>query len=308
MASISAALIVRNESALLDRCLKSLSGVDQIVIIDTGSQDDTKLIASKYTTDLYDFAECNDKETGLIMDFALARNESIRHCTKDWILWIDADEYLEDGSVEKLRKLTNEPFIKDYDSISLLKDTGHEEHYMPWIFRNNLGIRFFDPIHETPGFEGRKPITRVYRSNLKKFAETSPAHEIDPDRNFRILFAALKKEPANTRYMYYIGREFLSRQDQYGCYYWFKRYAAIAPNSNEKADVYHTLALIALDAGDMSEGSDFAIRFLHCLPSAKAAWKLLAALSADPFKKYWTNGEKFADDFQVLFKRKQSKK
>ena len=308
MPTISAALIVRNESALLERCLKSLQGVNQIVIIDTGSKDDTRIIAAKFTTDLYDFTECNDPQSGLMNDFSLARNESLKHCTGDWIIWIDADEYLESGAIEKLRKLINESFIEKYDAISLLKDTGHEEHYMPWVFRNNLGIQFYDPIHETCGLPGRKPLMNVYKSSIKKTADTSPAHELDPDRNFRILFNALKKDPLNTRYMYYVGREFLSRGNQYGAYYWYKRYAKIAQNSNEKNDVCFTIATIALDSGDASEAIEMLVQAIICLPSDKYSYKLLAALSTEPFKKYWLNSEKFADDYQKLFKRKMIKK
>ena len=307
MATISAALIVRNESALLERCLKSIAGVDQVVIVDTGSTDDTRIIASKYTTDLYDFTECNDKETGLINDFSLARNESLKHCISDWILWIDADEYFEEGGIQKFKKLIKEPFIEKYDAIYHMKDTGHEEHAMPWIFRNHKNIQFFDPIHETPGYPGRKPILNSYKSGVKKFADTSPAHELDPDRNFRILYSALKKEPMNIRYMYYIGREFLSRGNAYGAYYWYKRYARIAPNSNEKNDVCFTLATIELDSGDVEEAAAQVMTALICLPSDKESWKMLAALTRQEYKNTFIQAEKFADNKNKLFTRKNLK-
>jgi len=85
--SISACLIVRDESSVLERCLVSLKGVaDEIIVVDTGSADNTKEIAAKYTDKIYDFVWCDD--------FSAARNFANSKATGDWILTIDADEYI----------------------------------------------------------------------------------------------------------------------------------------------------------------------------------------------------------------------
>ncbi len=87
MVSISLCMIVKNEEKVLKRCLESVQGiVDEINIIDTGSTDRTKEIAQLYTDRIFDFE--------WIDDFAAARNYSFSKATKDYILWLDADDII----------------------------------------------------------------------------------------------------------------------------------------------------------------------------------------------------------------------
>ena len=82
-------MIVKNEGKVLERCLKSVCDlVDEIIIVDTGSTDNTKMIASKYTKLIYDY-KWND-------DFAAAWNFAFSKATKDYLYSADADEMLDD--------------------------------------------------------------------------------------------------------------------------------------------------------------------------------------------------------------------
>ena len=84
---VSACLIVKNEARHLARCLDSLQGVaDEIILVDTGSKDDTVAIARRYTDKVYAY-HWHD-------DFAAARNYGLQFATGDWILILDADETL----------------------------------------------------------------------------------------------------------------------------------------------------------------------------------------------------------------------
>jgi len=97
-ASISICMIVRNEEKKLPGCLESCAGLgNEIIVVDTGSTDRTKEVAAGMGAKVFDFP--------WIDDFAAARNESIRHATGDWILWMDADERIDQGNREKLRAL-----------------------------------------------------------------------------------------------------------------------------------------------------------------------------------------------------------
>ena len=88
-------MIVKNEEAFLEKCLLSVQGlVDEIVIVDTGSTDKTKEIALKFTSKVYDFEWCDN--------FAAARNESLKYATGDWILVLDADEVIVKRSLNNL--------------------------------------------------------------------------------------------------------------------------------------------------------------------------------------------------------------
>ncbi|HTG69016.1 MAG TPA: glycosyltransferase family 2 protein, partial [Candidatus Udaeobacter sp.] len=98
MITISLCMIVKNEEQVLDRCLNSVKDlVDEIVIVDTGSTDSTKEIAANYTDRIFHFE--------WIDDFSAARNYSFRHATKDYILWLDADDLLQENDLEKFKAL-----------------------------------------------------------------------------------------------------------------------------------------------------------------------------------------------------------
>ena len=96
--TISVCLIVKNEEAVLKRCLDSLRCIaDEYVIVDTGSSDATKEIAAEYTDRIYDF-EWRD-------DFAAARNYAFSKCSCDYIYSADADELLDERAGQEFMKL-----------------------------------------------------------------------------------------------------------------------------------------------------------------------------------------------------------
>ena len=100
MVTISLCMIVKNEEKLLGRCLESVKDiVDEIIIVDTGSNDNTKTIANKFTNLVYDFK--------WVDDFSKARNYSFSKASKDYILWLDADDIILEEDRLKLLNLKN---------------------------------------------------------------------------------------------------------------------------------------------------------------------------------------------------------
>ena len=94
---LTACLIVKNEAEMLERTLPGLSrSADEIILVDTGSTDNTVEVAKKYGAQVHHFA--------WIKDFAAARNESLRHAGGDWIIWIDADEYLDEENLQLIKQ------------------------------------------------------------------------------------------------------------------------------------------------------------------------------------------------------------
>ena len=113
MNTISLCLIVKNEEAVLEKCLDSVKDiVDEIIIVDTGSTDNTKVIAERYYAKIYDFKWCND--------FSKARNYSFSFATKDYILWLDADDFLPEIEIQKLQKLKLTAFVIPYANFEVL--------------------------------------------------------------------------------------------------------------------------------------------------------------------------------------------
>ncbi|MDO4536218.1 MAG: glycosyltransferase [Clostridium perfringens] len=98
MISISLCMIVKDEEKNIERCLSSVEGiVDEIIIVDTGSKDKTKVKVKEHGARIYDFKWEND--------FSEARNFSFSKATKDYILWLDADDVLKYEHREELLKL-----------------------------------------------------------------------------------------------------------------------------------------------------------------------------------------------------------
>jgi len=138
---ITACLIVKNEQAFLDGCLASLDErVDEIVVVDTGSTDDSLGIATRHGAWLI--------ETPWRNDFAAARNIGVDAASSEWILYIDADERLEVPSREVMREGLWEADVfaaRVFFRTHLHSTLGREYR----LFRNDPRLRFKGSMHET---------------------------------------------------------------------------------------------------------------------------------------------------------------
>ena len=116
--TLSLCMIVKNEEKYLHDCLQSVCDiVDQIVIVDTGSEDKTIEIAKEFGAEIHHF--------DWVDDFSAARNESIKQATSEWILWLDADERLESLSkneIQKILKPESKPVIYKVQIKSIVND------------------------------------------------------------------------------------------------------------------------------------------------------------------------------------------
>ena len=141
---LTVCMIVRDEEKALPRCLKSVQSVaDEIIVVDTGSVDDTVSIAREYGAEVFRFEWCND--------FAAARNESLKHATGDWVLQIDADEELVFDSILRLRQRILESNVICY-SIKCDNGptyTGPRFGWFDRLFRRHPGVIYHGPYHET---------------------------------------------------------------------------------------------------------------------------------------------------------------
>jgi glycosyltransferase involved in cell wall biosynthesis len=193
-------MIVKNEEKVLARCLDSIRGfVDEIIIVDTGSDDDTKRIARKYTDKVYDFE--------WIDDFAAARNYSFSKATMQYCMWMDADDVILDSDREKLAEL-KASVTPDTDIIMMKYNTAFDEdgkptfsYYRERIVRNNGKNIWQGRVHEAIARYGITLYTEAAVTHKKLEASYS-------DRNLKIYEKQLAdKEPLSPRDTFYYGRE-----------------------------------------------------------------------------------------------------
>lgn len=148
--TLSLCMIVKDEEQALPVCLDSVRGVvDEIVIVDTGSQDRTVEVAKSYGAQVYHFPWCDD--------FSAARNESLHHATGDWILCLDADERLNSEDAHRLKELIRklDPYPKmmavNLRQVIPQTETGLVSYFVSdycRLFRNCLELRFEGRVHE----------------------------------------------------------------------------------------------------------------------------------------------------------------
>lgn len=147
--TISLCMIVKNEEKVLARCLDSVADlVDEIIIVDTGSWDDTKEIAARYTDRIYDYVWCDD--------FADARNFSFSLAQMDYIYAPDADEVLDEENRQAFLRM-KEALLPEIEIVQMKYHTVTEYNtvlnasmeYRPKLFKRLRKFTWIDPIHET---------------------------------------------------------------------------------------------------------------------------------------------------------------
>jgi glycosyltransferase involved in cell wall biosynthesis len=145
---LSLCMIVKNEEKVIERCLSSIAHlVDEIIVVDTGSTDRTKEIVAEYTSNIYDFE--------WIGDFSAARNFASSKATGEWILVLDADEYVDEENFKEFIREIKENNNDDSDTYTakILNFTGNFgenliQNFHDRIYKNNGDISYYRKIHE----------------------------------------------------------------------------------------------------------------------------------------------------------------
>ena len=172
MITISLCMIVKDEEKTLARCLKCASKfADEIIIVDTGSKDKTKEIAKSFNCKLYDL-KWED-------NFEKARNYSFSKATKDYIMWLDADDFIDEDNIRLLNDL-KENLDSSVDSVmmnySLVRDAEGKTTYS--LKRNRLvkrekGYRWVGRVHEFLSIYGNIIQSDITINHDKKKAHTN---------------------------------------------------------------------------------------------------------------------------------------
>ncbi|WP_322964356.1 glycosyltransferase family 2 protein [Sphingomonas fuzhouensis] len=302
-ASIAATLIVRNEARCIARCLASVAPfVDKMVVLDTGSTDDTVAIAKGLGAEVHHLPWPDS--------FAVARNHVLTLADANWNLMLDADEWIIDGGAN-LRDWC----AGDTDRLGCPcihnEAEGAETALRNWITRLiPRGVRYEGRVHE----QVASPLPR-YRIALDIGHDGYRAAQIDrkKDRNHRLLLEELAERPDDAYLLYQIAKDAQMRDDRdTGCAFYARALAATPPTANWRHDlVIHAVPFLAKvgrldDALTLADGEfpnwqdspdyffvlgelllDLAIAepgraVDHWLPLAEGAWERCLAIGERP--------------------------
>lgn len=188
-------MIVRNEQRCLARCLDSVKDVvDEMVVVDTGSTDDTVAIARAAGAQVHSFA--------WVDDFSAARNAGLERCTGDWVLILDADEWVEHGqdTILGMRHVAPE-FVGVAEVESVTNDDQVAVTRQGRLFPAT--VRFEGSIHEQPLHD--HPL-RFLPVRLGHDGYLPAQLERKRGRNQRLLTAALEHEPTDPYLHFQLGK------------------------------------------------------------------------------------------------------
>lgn len=213
--TVSLCMIVKDEETYIRRCLDSVSNlVDEIIIVDTGSTDSTLSIAAEYGAKILKFTWQED--------FAIARNFSIENAISDYILVLDADEYIDqDTNLQESIKDMKDYYIINFKNYM---DGGYiSTHQSIRLFKNKIGLKYYGKIHEhlniddfdnlsvafTDFFIHHDGYKNVVFNQKNKF-----------ERNLKILEKEVKSNPTgynlfNLGTQYKVGKEYLKALEQF---------------------------------------------------------------------------------------------
>jgi glycosyltransferase involved in cell wall biosynthesis len=216
-------MIVKNEEANLDKCLKSIAGfMDEIIIVDTGSSDRTKEIALHFTDKVYDYQWNNN--------FSDARNFSISKAGNEFILVIDSDEITDCIDIKEIKKLIGE----NPEKIGrLLRVNEYTRNSTPYQYSERVNrlfskrhYRYEGIIHEQVTPIGKEdtdtfliPLT-VRHSGYEGDLET---RKRKTERNIRLLEQACINNPNDPYLLYQLGKSYYMQEDYVAACGWFEK-------------------------------------------------------------------------------------
>ena len=194
---LSLALIVKNEARCLARCLRSVQAVvDETVVVDTGSTDNTISIAAELGAKVFKFA--------WVHDFSAARNFAVDQTTGNWILVLDADEYASEKLGPEIRE-----FISKRNAVGRLRIVSdfrranqilRSQSFVSRLFPR--GARFEGRIHE-------QLVSSLSRLNLQN--EVWHDGYLEPgktDRNLKLLLQEVEKSPSDAYLHFQLALEY----------------------------------------------------------------------------------------------------
>ncbi|AZR73366.1 hypothetical protein BBF96_08205 [Anoxybacter fermentans] len=252
--NVSVCLIVKNEEKNLKRCLTSIQHLaDEIIVVDTGSTDNTVKIAKEFKAKVFFFP--------WIEDFSAARNFAINQAQGSWIFFLDADEELKMVDKKYWQSLIQATDKEAYFVQIVNCGDGGKHHYI-----RNLALRFFKRktgyyykgrIHEQilPQILQTQPLSAIGTSRLEVihygYSADVVAEKAKIERNVKLLQLELKNNPKDPFMRFNLGIEY-HRLGEFQIASWHFKTALelLNPNISYYPYLILRLGMSLIDAGD----------------------------------------------------------
>jgi tetratricopeptide (TPR) repeat protein len=263
--TISACMIVKDEEKYLPKCLGSIKDfVDEIVIVDTGSQDKTIEMAKSYGARVFEHQWENH--------FSRHRNQSIGYATGDWIFIIDADEELCPDDGPKLKG-----FVQSWNDVdaflitveSAMKGGGKTVHNSLRIFKNHMNIHYEGRVHnELVGVHiGRYIPLRICHYGYN-YNGDEPKKKYD--RTVKLLLQDIEDNPSHPRPHHYLGISFMSENKYEEAIKEAETAIMLNKALGSRSELYSGSYYVASTAymrlGDLDKGEHWALEALKKYP------------------------------------------
>ena len=241
---VSLCMIARNEASTLPRCLASVADlVDEIIVVDTGSNDNTGEVARQLGASVHEFT--------WVDDFAAARNESLRHATGEWIFWLDGDEYLDADNRAGLRGLLNG--LDDENSAYLMRQRsrtrapdGDAVFFQCRLFRNLPAIRWRYRVHEQiqPAVEKAGGIVRATAICIDHSGYDDEAvYRRKLERNIKLLLLEDRERPNDPFTLMNLGWAYKDMGQVAAALAYYRRGLVRCPQESSIASKLHALVV-----------------------------------------------------------------
>lgn len=214
---LSLCIIAKNEEENIRKCIESVNKiVKEIIVIDTGSRDNTVSIAKKLGAKIY-FFKWNK-------DFAATRNYALKKAKGDWIIFLDADEYMSNESVEYVERVILEAESKKCECIineliNMNTDTSvfQSKTSVIRILKNSSNLHYIGKIHESlikkNGIVKKMDASEVLKVFHTGYTPSIVKKKSKAERNIELLHQELNKNPNNADLYFYLIESLLLKND-----------------------------------------------------------------------------------------------
>ncbi|MDP5275495.1 tetratricopeptide repeat-containing glycosyltransferase family 2 protein [Chengkuizengella axinellae] len=230
-AAISLCMNVRDEEEVLERCLSSIAHiVDEIIIVDSGSTDRTKEIAKKYTDKIYDFEWKGD--------FSEARNFSFSKATKEYIMWLDADDVVPEKSQKQILEFKKNLATYKMDVVVMEYQYSYNAEGNPILtqYRNNI-------VRRACNFKWKGLVhAKLDYSDTEEFITNIVIHhkknKLHTDRTLKTYESLIEQgKNLSVEDLFYYANECISHKQYKEAKEWYQKYLN-ENTSNDECNIY----------------------------------------------------------------------